>query len=80
LNVAVSLTYLTSINLDVEDGIVNGSTCIVKHIQYNDELDNPTTIWVEFDQTKIGERQRTSNRSLYLPCIHKTWTPIFAVK
>ena len=80
LNIAVSLMYSISLNLNLQDGLVNGSSCTVKSIQYQEQLTNPSIIWVEFEDKKIGQEQRNSHRSMYSSGIEKCWTPIFAAK
>ena len=79
LNIAVSLVYSISLNLSIEDGLVNGASCVVKHIQYISNLENPAIIWVQFHDEVVGREQRHKHRSKFTDEIEKSWTPIFAV-
>ena len=80
LNLAVSLRYDVTINILVEDGLTNGTACILKKIQYL-EVHNtvPSVLWVLFDNKKVGQQTRRKYFSYYNSDIDKDWTPIFAV-
>jgi hypothetical protein len=80
LDAGVDLYYETTCNLNVEDGIVNGSGCVIRKLQYLTDSRIPSIIWVEFDHTKVGHQTRNKYYKFYTPDIQKTWTPIFAVK
>ncbi|KAJ8048298.1 ATP-dependent DNA helicase PIF1 [Holothuria leucospilota] len=80
LPVAVDSIYETVANIDVNDGITNGSSCIVKHIQYLD-INNPkpSIIWVQFDKETVGQITRAKYKKYFGPFIDTSWTPIFAI-
>ena len=83
LCVAVGLCYDTTHNIDVKDGICNGTPCILKRIHYfGSENAVPSCLWVEFPDIDIGRDTRTDNRYYYkkYPHIPQHWTPIWAVK
>ena len=83
LTVAVGMIYVMTVNVDVEDGLTNGSTGIVKLIEYRMEGTNrPSIIWVLFDHSRIGKstRERFYNRGFYNANIQKDWTPVFDVE
>jgi hypothetical protein len=80
LNAGVGLYYEITANLNVEDGIVNGSGCIIKKLQYITDSPIPSIIWVEFDRTKIGKLTRNKFSRFFTSNICRTWTPIFAEK
>ena len=46
-------------NIDVSDGLVNGAFGIVVQIIYDTDKDFPSLIHAEFDDSKIGQQQRT---------------------
>ena len=83
LTVAVGMIYDITINVNVADGLTNGSTCVVKFIEYKMEgTDRPSIIWVLFQDPQIGQstREKFSNRGLYSTNIDKAWTPIFDIE
>ena len=83
LTVAVGMIYVMTVNVDVEDGLTNGSTGVVKLIEYKMEGTNrPSIIWVLFDHSRIGRstRERFFNRGFYNANIERDWTPVFDVE
>ena len=83
LTVAVGMIYVMTVNVDVDDGLTNGSTGIVKLIEYRMEGTNrPSIIWVLFDHSRIGRstRERFFNRGFYNANIERDWTPVFDVE
>ena len=83
LTIAVGMIYVMTVNVDVEDGLTNGSTGVVKLIEYKMEGTNrPSIIWVLFDHSRIGRstRERFANRGLYNTNIERDWTPVFDVE
>ena len=61
-------------NIDIMDGLVNGSDGIFHGI---DNADKPTILWVEFFQRKTGAEQRKKYHNLYTDLTPKMWTPVF---
>ena len=83
LTVAVGMIYVMTVNVDVEDGLTNGSTGIVKLIEYRmKETNRPSIIWVLFDHSRIGKstREKFYNRGFYNANIQRDWTPVFDVE
>ena len=80
LVIAVDMIYDISLNLDVSDGLTNGATCVVKHIDYRTFQLRPAIIWVLFKDVNIGISRRYQYRHLYNSRVNGTWTPIFEVK
>lgn len=76
LNLCEGLQYDYTINVDTEDGITNGTSCVLKKIQYMEEYKKPSVLWVEFDKKEIGCRQRSENRHLYSRDIPSNYTPM----
>ena len=80
LNLAISLHYDCTVNLDVDDGLTNGATCVLKHIEYKGESHTPAILWVEFIDSRIAKQWRQKYRNFYTSNnIAQVWTPIFAV-
>ena len=54
-------------NVDVEDGLTNSATDVVKHINFRMEGTNfPHIIWVLFDDPRVGKTTRKKYRKLYI--------------
>ena len=55
LTVIVEMTVVHTANVDVEDGLTNGATGVVKHIDFRIEVTKrPSIIWVLFDDPQVG--------------------------
>ncbi|XP_069136358.1 uncharacterized protein [Argopecten irradians] len=80
LTVAVNMIYDISVNIDVADGLTNGSTCVVKHIEYKYSAVRPAIVWVLFGEEKIGAMRRHQYQHLFGNNIETSWTPIFETK
>ena len=83
LRVAVGLCYDSTHNIAVNDGICNGTPCVLKKIHYiESESVIPSCMWVQFPEESIGRQTRRESHYYYkkFPQIPKYWTPIWAVK
>ena len=82
VHVAIDHQYDLMTNINVEDCLINGAECCVRHITKNQtNPDFPAIIWVEFEDKNIGKEHRKKYEFLYQKDIKsKFWTPIFAVK
>ena len=81
LTVVVGMIVVHTANVDVEDGLTNGATGVVKHIDFRMEGTNrPSIIWVLFDDPRVGRTTREKYRKLYNSNIHTDWTPVFDVQ
>ena len=83
LRVAIGLCYDATHNIAVNDGICNGTPCILKKIHYIErESVVPSCMWVQFPEESIGRQTRRDNHYYYkqFPQISNDWTPIWAVK
>ena len=71
-------------NIDVEDGLINGTQCTIKFIQVTQKNDNkllPYVVWVEFENTHIATNYRKKYSYLYTHHkINQQWTPIIKIK
>ena len=55
LTVVIGMIVVHTANVDVEDGLTNGATGVVKHIDFRMEGTNrPSIIWVLFDDPRVG--------------------------
>ncbi|KAM7287689.1 uncharacterized protein ISCGN_031380 [Ixodes scapularis] len=72
--------YMLTLNVDVSDGLVNGSVGILQYIQY-DTLRGPERIWLHFGElgSKIAIRTVAAAKSRQLRAldrnIQQNWTP-----
>ena len=81
LTVVVGMIVVHTANVDVDDGLTNGATDVVKHIDFRMEGTNrPSIIWVLFDDPRVGRTTREKYRKLYNSSIHTDWTPVFDVQ
>ena len=78
LQVGKGLRYDITCNINVQDGLVNGTSCILRHIQYIENSTKPAIMWVKFDQPATGSETRMKYRHFYSSDISNTWTPLFA--
>ena len=59
LTVKVGMKYNISVNVNVEDGLANGTTGKVEFIEYKIEGSNrPSIIWMKFEDPLIGKATR----------------------
>ena len=81
LTVVVEMVVVHTENVDVEDGLTNGATGVMKHIDFRMEGTNrPGIIWVLFDDPRVGRTTREKYSKLYNSNIHTDWTPVFDVQ
>ena len=81
LTVVVGMIVVHTANVDVEDGLTNGATGVVKQIYFRMEGTNrPSIIWVLFDDPRVGRTTREKYRKLYNSSINTDWTPVFDVQ
>ena len=81
LTVVVGMIVVHTANVDVEDGLTNGATGVVKQIDFRMEGTNrPSIIWFLFDDPRVGRTTREKYRKLYNPSINTDWTPVFDVQ
>ena len=83
LRVAVGLSYDTTHNVSVTDGICNGTPCVLKKIHFIEKQKSvPSCLWVEFPDKNIGQQTRREYAHYYkkFPGVSKEWTPIWFVK
>ena len=70
-------------NIDVNDGLINGTQCIIKYIQTTNHNDTtlPFIVWVNFQNPDIGANHRQKYTFLYSKQkTNRQWTPIIKIK
>ena len=81
LTVVVGMIVVMTANVDVEDGLTNGATGVVKLIDYRMKgTKRLSIIWVLFDDPPIGRSAREKYRAFYNSSILREWTPVFDVQ
>ena len=71
-----------TLNDDVQDGVVNGATGLLKKIVYGTKshyLERvPCYLWIEFDDSTVGTDERAKSQHRYVrdSTIQINWTPI----
>ena len=81
LTVVVGMIVVMTANVDVEDGLTNGATGVVKLIDYRMKGTNrPSIIWVLFGDPRIGRSVREKYKAFHNTSIHREWTPVFDVQ
>ena len=81
LTLVVGMIVAHTANADVEDGLTNGTTGVVKYIVYRmKETNRPSFVLVLFDDPRIGRTTREKYRKLYNKNIDREWTPVFDVQ
>ena len=78
LQLGIGLTYEIDHNINVEDGLFNGTNGILQYIQYMDMYEKPVALWFKFEHDDIGNVQRELYKHYRTREILHTWTPIFA--
>ena len=79
LTVVEGMIVVQTANVDVEDGLTNGATGVVKHIDFRwmEGTNRPSIIWILFDDPRVDRATREKNRKFYNSSIHPNWTPVF---
>lgn len=58
LDLKVGIKYMMTSNLDIEDGLVNGASGILRHIEFNPNTNTPKVLYFEFDSDRTGQKAR----------------------
>ena len=69
--------YELSTNVNVPDGLANGTSGLVKRVDLSNTNSQASGIvWMEFENNHVGIQTRKANQSLYQTGIGHDWTPI----
>ena len=79
LDLAVGLTYDLTQNINVQDGLFNGTSGVLRFIQYMTGFEKPVALWFEFDEELIGKIQRDIYSHYRTQEMSNIWTPVFAI-
>lgn len=58
----VGVKYMITTNIDIEDGIVNGSCGDLKLLTFKPNTNEPCTLWLDFHDKKIGKKARIEHK------------------
>ena len=72
LNIARGQRTEIAINIRTDDGMTNGASNIIKHIQLTNNTKPSGLVWVQFDHDDGGRKTRHENRNLYTAVIQNT--------
>ena len=65
------------LNIDVDDGLTNGASCVVRNFDFRVSGSKRCSIvWVEFDDKLVGKSWSRKYRHLYTSNINSLWVPI----
>ena len=82
VNLTTNLQYDITVNINTEDGLTNGTTCIVKYIDFrkqNTTNKRPSIVWVSTNDSNVGKKTRQKYKQLYTNEINPEWIPIFDI-
>ncbi|WAR31911.1 hypothetical protein MAR_034453 [Mya arenaria] len=67
-------------NIDVSDGLANGTPCLKKKIEFRvPGSDRCSIIWVHFDEQNVGKTYRNQYKHLFTVDIPSHYTPIIEI-
>ncbi|CAD6226275.1 GSCOCG00011863001-RA-CDS, partial [Cotesia congregata] len=72
LSLSIGIKYMLTINIDVEDGLVNGAVGILKGYEMNHK-EEIFRLWIDFSDDQIGKKRR---KEIYNKNGHQNWTAI----
>jgi hypothetical protein len=77
LEVSEGVCYDMTVNLDTDDGLINGASCTLMKIDipFANTFDS-AILWVQFQDPQIGRNLQSLNKRLYKHDIQCDWTPI----
>ena len=77
LHAGIGPPFELCLNIDVEDGLTNGTPCVLRKFDYRVEMSSRCSIiWVEFEDSLTGVHWRQKYSHLYNKTITGSWTPI----
>ncbi|WAR30845.1 hypothetical protein MAR_033387, partial [Mya arenaria] len=67
-------------NIDVSDGLANGTPCLIKKLEFRvPGSDRCSIIWVHFDEQNVGKTYRNQYKHLFTVDIPSHYTPIIEI-
>lgn len=78
LTLAIGMIYDITVNIDVTDGLTNGSSCTVFFVENKlSGVSRPSIVWVKFLDKAVERIARQKYKHLFHEHINDDWTPIF---
>ncbi len=77
---AVNCRYQCTLNIDIEDGLTNGSSGVVRKLDFHTDAPMPSIVWPQFDSKEIVAIAHRKYSQYYTQDIKETWTPVFTAK
>lgn len=78
LTLAIGMIYDITVNIDVTDGLTNGSSCTGFFVENKlSGVSRPSIVWVKFLDKAVGRIARQKYKHLFHEHINDDWTPIF---
>ena len=74
LILAVGLTYMITLNISKEDGIVNGALGTLREVMMKNSI--PIGVWIEFNDKSVGSLWRRKHTMKFPDQTSKNWTGI----
>lgn len=74
LRLKIGIRYAISANIDIEDGLVNGTTGILMHIHYEKNI--PHTLYLRLNTNRAGSKARRTDTRTIENDPKKEWVPI----
>ena len=81
LSLKIDARYVVGLNIDVSDGLANGTPCVLKHVSCGvlkkDGVKVVSTVYLDFENVAIGAAQRKALRSkMVRENVDLKWTPV----
>lgn len=77
LRLKIGIKVMMTINIDIEDGLVNGACGVLRHIHF--EKDIPLVLYIHFDSKRVGQKLKAELAARYHHPSEdekKEWVPI----
>ena len=74
---SVGLPYIVTVNIDKEDGLVNGSLGQLMDISFENTA--VKIIWIQFEDDKTGNEARQKMKNIFPTQTSLNWTPIVKI-
>ncbi|CAH0388427.1 unnamed protein product [Bemisia tabaci] len=75
LKLSIGIKYMLTVNIDVEDGLVNGADGFLRDFNV-DKDSSPTCLWIEFSDPAVGKKRQAASSCDK----RKSWIKIERVK
>ena len=76
---ALNQYFMIIVNMDKEDGLVNGSLSVLKAVSskhHKKILEVPELLWLDLDDKSVGKAAREKYQTTHRSKVEKHWTPI----